>query len=322
MGGPFCEFKLQVSNPGNFSLSGPYAVDSTNRIEMMTHGGMPWSQNTTNYTYDITEDVFKRSAEEIVNHMDVLEHAMHNDYWAGMEDLMFSDGPTSTTTVPRAPSGPLWWIQPMPGTWSSGTFTPTYSTPGWYGGHPTGFSDVAGISCTTYKNWSNRAFTYKVVSRNDFVEKILESMDKCYFKPPAPYAELAPGKPKWEFLTTYSRIQQCRQLLGQGNDNIGDNLGVHSGVVYIRNVPMNWVPAWTVSTSSNARTDGVILGINWTKFKAYYAPGLRMVKRAPFQDKERHNVRWRVMDDSNQIVCLDRRANFRGHCETSVTETD
>ena len=325
MGGPFCEWKLQISNPGNFALSGPYAVDVTNRVEMMTHGNMGWSQNTTNYTYDITEPVFKRSAQEIIDHMKVMEHAMLNDYWAGMEDLMFGTGPTSSTTVPRAPSGPLWWIQTMPmsvATTESVAGTPTYTTPGFYGGNPTGFSDCGGVSATTYENWRNRCFNYSVFNRDDAIDKTMESMDKCVFTPPAPYAELAGGKPKWELLTTYSRIQLARRLLQAGNDNIGNDLAAHGGVVYIRNVPMNWVPAWTNSNSTNKRTDGIILGINWSKFKAYYAPGLRMVKRAPYQDSERHNVRWRVMDDSNQIVCLDRRACFAGTSLSWVTEND
>ena len=325
MGGPFCEWKLQVANPGNFSLSGPYAVDATNRVEMLTHGNMGWSQNTTNYTVDITEDVFKRSAEEIINHMDVLEHAMYNDYWAGMEDLMMGPGPTGPTLVPRPPSGPLWWIQPMPMT-SAATRTvagvPAHTGSGFYGGNPPGFSECGNVDCTKYTNWSNRCFTYSQVSRNDFIDKVMECMDKCYFKPAQSYPELALGKQKWEFLTTYSRIQLMGRLLQQGNDNIGDDLAAHGGVCYIRNVPVSWVPAWTNSQSANLRTDGVFLGLNWTKFKAFYAPGLRMVKRTPYQDKDRHNVRWRVMDDSNQIVCLDRRANFIGTSLTWVTEND
>ena len=329
MGGPFCEWKLQVANPGNFQLSGPYAIDSTNRIEMMTHGNAAWSQNTTNYTFDITEEVFKRSAEEIVNHMDVLEHAMLNDYWQGMEDLMFSSGPANATLVPRPPFSLTWWIQAMPMTSAATTTTagvPAYTTPGFYGGNPPGFANCGNVDCTKYKNWSNRCFTYSQVSHDDFVNKIVESMDKCNFKPPAPYAQLAAGKPKWELLTTYSRIQAARNLLQQGNDNIGSNLAEHAdGACYIRNVPMNHVPAWWNSGSINKRTDGVLLGVNWSKFKAFYAPGLRMTKRAPFQvhsPQPMHNVRMRCMDDSNQIVCLDRRSNFIGTSLNWVTEND
>ena len=63
-------------------------------------------------------------------------------------------------------------------------------------------------------------------------------------------------RPNWELLTTHSRLAAGRRLLQLGNDNIGDDMAAHSGTVYIRGVPMNWVPAWTNSASENARTDG------------------------------------------------------------------
>ena len=33
--------------------------------------------------------------------------------------------------------------------------------------------------------------------------------------------------------------------------------------MFIRGVPMTWVPSWTNSASENVRTDGVILGVDW-----------------------------------------------------------
>jgi hypothetical protein len=110
-------------------------------------------------------------------------------------------------------------------------------------------------------------------------------------------------------------------LLQLGNDNIGDDMAAHSGTVYIRGVPLNWVAAWTNAASQNARTDGIVLGVNWSTFKAYYAAGRRMRKRKAFQHPEMSNVRVRCMDDSVQIVCFNRRANFRGYCTETVTET-
>ena len=46
-----------------------------------------------------------------------------------------------------------------------------------------------------------------------------------------------------------------------------------------------------------------------------------MRKRAPYQHKDMSNVRVRKMDDAGQIVCYNRRANFRGYCSETVTET-
>jgi len=147
-------------------------------------------------------------------------------------------------------------------------------------------------------------------------------MDLCTFEPPVARSDIKPeGRHRWELLTTHSRVAACRRLLQLGNDNIGDDLAAHSGTVMIRGVPMTWVPAWTNSASENARTDGIILGVDWNTFDCYYASGRSMRKRKPFQHPQMSNVRVRCMDDSLQIVCYNRRANFRGYCTETVTET-
>jgi hypothetical protein len=146
-------------------------------------------------------------------------------------------------------------------------------------------------------------------------------MDKCQFTPAHNYSELAPAsKSNWELLTTYSRVKTARRILQAGNDNIGTELDRYKGAVMLRGVPMVWVPAWSNQDLGLARTDGLVLGVNWSTFHYYFASGLRMVKRAPYQDKDKHNVRWRVMDDSGQIVCFDRRANFAVNSSATVTE--
>jgi len=196
------------------------------------------------------------------------------------------------------------------------------ATEGFTGDAPVGWSDVGGVNPADYAQWKNRAFPYTTVDRDDFVEKTINSMDLCTFKPPVARSDIKPeGNHRWELLTTHSRIAASRRLLQLGNDNIGDDLAAHSGTVYLRGTPMNWVPAWTNSASVNARTDGVILGVDWNTFDWYYAAGRNMRKRAPFQHPEMSNVRVRKMDDAGQIVCYNRRANFRGYSTVTVTET-
>ena len=311
IGGPQCEWKLRVRNPGNFKLTGLYAPDTTNRVNVITHGNMPWSQSTTNYSYDLAEEVFARGAKQIIDYMEQNEHGLLNDYYSGMEDLMFGTGPTSPTQTYRPPAGILWWLQKS-------------ATEGFNGGEPSGFESVGtgGILSSTYTRWKNRTFAYAAIDRDDFVEKCINSMDKCDFKPPAPYPEIAGGKPQWELLTTHSRLAACRKLLQLGNDNIGNDLAARSGVVYIRGVPLIWIPAWTNSESTNVRTDGPVAGVNWETFEYHFREGWSMKKRAPYRDKDSHNVRWRVMDDMGQIVCYDRRANFLGYSSVTVTEND
>ena len=46
-----------------------------------------------------------------------------------------------------------------------------------------------------------------------------------------------------------------------------------------------------------------------------------MRKRKPYQHPEMSNVRVLKMDDDGQIVCYNRRANFREYSTVTVTET-
>lgn len=328
MEGDVIQWRLQIANPGNFKLTGLYADDATNRVNMLTHGEMKWSMNTTNYTYDITESVFRTSKTQILNYINVQEHGLYNDYFKGMEELMFGTGPTSNTQSPRPPSALLWWIVPYNTATGYGNNSAAYQlgsgvTSDFLGMDPYGFSAVGtgGILRTTYSGWRNRIGQYADFTEDDAIDTIVECMDKCMFVPAHSYAELAPGsKPGWELLTTYSRLKLARRIAQNNNDDLQSDVAKYKGTVLIRGVPLVWIPAWSNQDFGLARTDGIVMGVNWATFKYYFASGLRMVKRTPYQDKDKHNVRWRVMDDSGQIVCFDCRQNFAVTCSSTVTE--
>ncbi len=312
-----CKWKLKVDNNDNFQIVGLYHRDSSSRVNVLQEGDVKWGMSTTNYHYDLDEEIFKSGPLEIVDYMDLQEQSMMQDYFTGMEDVMFGAGPSSSTVSPFPPLSLLHWI-----TSTSDSVTENNATEGFTGDAPVNWSDVGGINPADYDQWKNRAFPYTTVDRDDFVEKTINSMDLCSFKPPVVRSDIKPeGKHRWELLTTHSRVAAARRLLQLGNDNIKDDLAAHSSTVYIRGVPMNWVPAWTNSNSTNARTDGIILGVDWNTFDWYYQSGRNMRKNKPFRHPEMSNVRVRSMDDAGQLVCYNRRANFRGYSDVTVTET-
>jgi len=309
--GALCKWKLEVAYADNFQVVGLYHRDSSSRVNVLDEGELRWGMTTTNYHYDIDEDVFRQGAREIVDYVRLREDGLMKSFFAGMEDLMFGPGPTSPSQSPFPPVSLLWWIQP-------------HASEGFNGGEPPGFEAVGAGSILTsqYPAWKNRTFSYTQVTRDDFVEKVINAMDLCEFRPPIERPDLAEQtRPNWELLTTHSRVALCRRRLQEGNDNIGDDLAAHSGRVYIRGVPLTWVPAWTNQGSINARTDGVILGVNWKTFRWKYHAGRNMRKHKAFPHPEMSNVRVRKMEDAGQIVCYNRRANFRGYSTVAVTET-
>lgn len=191
--GDLLEWKLQIANNNNFKFTGLYADAVTSRETLMTHGRIGWSLNTTNYTYDILEKVFRTSPVKIIEYMDMLEHSMHNDYFAGMELAMFGDGPTSPTQTEPPPCSLLWWIQKYNTASGYGNNSSTYqlasgTTNAFLGMNPYGFDTVgtALIDRKAYAMWRNRIGTYAVVSEDDLVDTLIECMDKCHFKPATP----------------------------------------------------------------------------------------------------------------------------------------
>lgn len=315
-----CKWKVKVNTNDNFQTVGLYHRDSSTRINTLDQGDLKWALTTNNYHYDIDEEIFRTGGKMIYDYIEDLERDLITSFYTGMEDLVFGPGPTGPTQLPFSVASLLWWI-----TSTNDSVTENNAPEGFNGFEPVGWSSngVGGISCTDYPAWRNRTFPYTTVSRADFVEKTINSMDKCSFKPPVERPDIVDQKRMdFELLTTHSVLASGRRLLQAGNDNIGDDMAARSGTVYVRGVPLNWVPAWTNASSVNARTDGIILGVNWATFRAYYAAGRQMRKRKAFQHPEMSNVRVRCMDDSVQMVCFNRRGNFRGYCTQAVTETE
>jgi len=334
MAGDMLKWRIQIANNETFKFTGQFADDTTVRQNLMTHGSIGWSQSTANYVYDITDSEFRKSYVEIVKYMDVLEHSLYNAYFKGMELAMMGNGPTSPTQETPPPCSLTWWIQPYSTSHTDGLSNGNGQNTGAYalgtgvtndflGMDPYGFSAVGtgNVLSTTHKGWRNRVGVYSVFDHNDAVKTIVECLDKCDFKAPRTYAATVPeDRPKWEMLTTYSRIQLGRDMLQAGNDNIKSDLATYMDTVLIRGIPLRNVPAWNNQDFGAARTDGLVLGVNWANFKYYSATGLRMELRPPHMIPGKHTGRMRCLDDSGQVVCLNKRTNFAVTSSVAITE--
>jgi len=334
MEGPYCSWRVQIANNETFEHIGLYADNKTKRSDLMTHGKMGWSVSAANYTYDIMEPEFSGSLTQIVDYMLVLEHSLYNAYFAGMERDMFGMGPTSPTQESPPPCSLLWWIQPYStshatdggnGANVSSYVFATGSTSDFLGMDPYGFDSVGtgSIPRTTYANWRNRVGQYTVFSEDDAVDTIIDCVDQCNFKNAHSYPALTASRPNYELLTTRSVVKKARKLLQAGNDNIRNALDTWKiDAPMIRGCPLIRVPAWSNQDFGVARTDGIILGVDWSSFHYYSNSGRRMVKRPIFQGEGQRNVRWQYLDDSGQLVCYDSRRNFAVTSSVAITESN
>lgn len=293
-GGSRLNWKLRVDNQGTAKHSGLYAIDDTNKKNVLTEAKQDWSKQTVNYIYDIDEEAFASGPERIIEEMRLNEQGLYNDFFSLMETAMWT-APESSSEDPRPPSGFPFWIQKN-------------ATLGFNGGDPSGFSDGAGgILTSKYKRWKNYTGPYEQVSRDDLVEKVVNACDFCYFRPPAEYPEIGKGEPDWGFYTVHSVLAEMRRLLNAGNDNLGPDVARWMGQVLIKGIPVRWVPALTNEESDAYDSSNPFYGINWKKFEYFFKQGRNMIKHPPKQAGNQHTVRERHMDNWGNFVCYDRR---------------
>lgn len=318
--GAYVKWKYEVDYADNFQVVGMYHRDSSSRVDILEEAQMKWGMTTTNYHVDIDEEVFTQGSRQIFDWFAAQEAGLLKSLYAGMENLIFGTGPASPTQKPFPPVSILSWV-----TATDDSTSENNSEEGFDGYDPVGWGStgISNLLRSTYPQLKNRTFPYTEVSPLDMVKKMVRSMDKCLFSPPVARPNIVPeGAPRWEVLTTHSRVEGLRDIADSKNDNHGNDVAKYGNGALVRGVEVNWVPAWTNTSSVVARTDGIILGVDWATMDWMQNPGRKMRKHKPYQHPEMSNVRIRKMDDAGQLVCYNPRSNFRGYCTATVTETD
>jgi hypothetical protein len=309
---------VQYDYNDNFAVTGLYDPDVSSRKDTMTQAKMFWSFVKDNYQYDLREEYFNKKPEAIVRMIDSWEHGLDNSFFSGMEKIMFGAGPTSPTQKLPPPCSLQWWLPAYNATnITNAGLTNTIGTNGvtsdFLGMDPTNFATVGtgGIPSGQYPGWRHRVGVYSVFSEDDAIDTILECMEKCSFTPAKSYPQLVDEmNPRWDLLTTYSRLKLARKIAQSQNDNLRGELAKWKDAALIRGVPLRWVPAWTSPTFGVGRTDGPVMGVDWKAVKVWHKADLNMVKSPPVRDKDCHLVRWRFLDHSTQITFTTRRTSF------------
>ena len=292
-GGPLLDWKLRVANQGTAKHSGLFAIDDTNKVNVMINGQINWSKQTVNYIYDVDQIAFESNPETIIREMVLNEQGLYNDFFELMETSMWTS-PSSATVNPRPPAGiPAWLVKA--------------SSEGFNGGDGNFSGGIGGIPTATYANWKNWGAPYVSVSRDDLIEKVCKGMDYTRFKAVKPYSEIGGGDPSYGLYTVYSVLSIMRRLLQANNDNLGIDVARFSNGVVVRGVPVDWVPALDNTASDAYDSQNPFYGINWKKFHYFFKTGRNMIKHPPKVAARQHTVRERHMDNWGNFVCEDRR---------------
>ena len=193
-GGKDISFRIKHKNTGNSRNTGMFAQDITKVEDVTTTASVPWAMQTTNFSYDIYEDLFQSDRETIIKELKIREHDALSDMAELNEENLWS-APTSTTDT--RPMGVPFWLQK------------NTSTPGgaFNGGNPsTHATGCASVSSVTFPRFSNWTFQYSAIASDDLIKKVKKSLAFTNFTPPVP-------TPSWAtpvLLTPSTRPTECR----------------------------------------------------------------------------------------------------------------
>lgn len=296
-GGAYLNWKVKVKSNGNARVTGMYSEDKLNAGDVLQTAKVGWVKFTTGWTYDVDEEEFQSD-----DRLQIIDEVLLRDADADQDlaELLEPQG----WTAPSGPTDkhlagfPYWLVKPTAG------------QEGFLGAAPSGFSDVAGLSPTTYGNWKSYVADYDAFSQEDLITRWIRADEKTNFMSPVKTPELKFGSDKFGYYTTYAVWEATRPLLRAQNDDLGNELAAMTDPVF-RQRKVEWVAHLTNTDTSNP-----IYGVNWSKFQLFYKQGRFRVRSGPIRNKDMHDV-WEVYRDSwINMRCVNRRA--AGYCLAQV----
>lgn len=287
-GGEMLSWQVKVANTQNARNTGLFDEDKTTIADGFVTASVPWTFQTVSWAYDEREDVFQSSMERIVSVVRAREHMAMSDL-AELLEMNFFGTPANPNDQEEKlkPYGLRYWFVRNP-------------TEGFTGTVPSGFTNVANISPTTYPNWSNWSAAYQSISKQDLVRKWRKASVYTKFKSPVKFPETG-TKARWVYLTNYAVLGPLEEILEAQNSSLGNDLASKDGQVLFRRNPVVFAPYL------DADSQNPIYGINWGKFKVVFKTGEYMKRSKPIMSKDNHRVRAIFLDNSTQFKCLDRR---------------
>ena len=279
-------FKIRTERSSVARNVGLYDTDQSNVTNLATEASVPWRMTTNNYSFDTAEEEMNSGKARLYDHVKMKRVACLSEIAEKVEEDGWGKPADSDNTTD--PWGVLYWIVKNAST-------------GFYGGIPSGFSDVAGVSPTDYSNWRNYTGRYTLVSSDDLLPLWRQASRYTKFKPPVSTPSIG-GDAQYGYYANYAVISDLEDLMESRNDNLGRDL--NSKKVLFRGVEINDVPFL------DADTQNPIYGIDWGVFKAIFLKRMGYQEHKPKVAPNQRNVIVVHFDLRYNFVCYDRRKNF------------
>ena len=288
-------WNIQIDNDDNIKYSDLFDTDATSIQSLQVQAELPLRKYTTNYSWDIDEELFQTDQTTIVNTLKLRYHSMQNRVAEFREQGLWT-APASTSD--KRHNGLPYWIVKDPSTTAEGAFNGIY---------PTGHTTVAGVDASTNDGFRNWTFGYTTVTEDNLITRIRKAMRNTEFEAPDPGMELKMGPSQCQIFTTESVISSLERLAETRNDNLKSDVMRYYNQVTINGCPVMHVPYLTNNDSTNP-----LYGVNWGWFRPCGKKGADMRRSAVMTPGNQHTTRVVHFDTWENYACFNRRTQWVG----------
>lgn len=269
--------------------SGIAAEDVVNIVDTLTQATFDWRHTKSYYGYYGPELTMNREPAKIVDllksrrqdGMKAMARKMEDNFWGAPPSV-------SDTNTP----------------WGVNTWLVKNATEGFTGTVPSGYTTV-GLNPTTYPNWTNWAYPYTNITKDDFVRKTRKAAEFTDWTPPVEYPKAGTAD-DYGFYTNYGILGPLEEILEAQNENLGADVASQDGKVVFHRTPVIRVPRLEADTTNP------FYGINWGVFKTFVLDGYWLKETHLPIYPGQHLASVHFIDCIYQFGCYDKRSCFVG----------
>lgn len=282
--GTSCDWRIQIQSGSSAANVAVTDHDHAAINDGFISATVPWRKSKVSYAFYDEEITVNREPWKLVELIKARENAAMQDWFDLLEGNIW-DFPSAADVL--TPLGIPYWV-------------PKSATEGFTGGIPTGYSDVAGQSPTTYPRLKSYGGQYSAVTGDDFVLMARKMAKRTMFRPPVPNGrELTTGASGRGYFANLNTIMKYENYADSRNDNLGRDLD--SDAATFRNAEIEWVP-WLDDDTTDP-----FYQIDFEAFGIYVLGDwwLRRTVLSPYPGQR--NVSAVFLDSMYAFVCFNRR---------------
>ncbi len=306
MGGNRIEHKIMLDDSGNARFVLPYEPDQPNVDDHVHTMKVDWRTANTHYGWERKEILMNMGPAQIVS----LLKTRRIDGMVDVANLIEGNGwQQPDPNDNRVPFGIFYYVPKL----ASGQ-----NGEGWYGGHPAGFNDVAGIEAATNngntpsitggeRNWRSYqagGTGYYEGINMDFVDTFDRAFIALEFESPTIVSEVTEGPLRnLRIYANLDTISAYKRFVRLHNDQVGPDIGSFAGSPAFNRIPLKYI------SQLNSDSSDPVYMINHTFFETRVLRGDNLRETPPKVAPWQHNVVVVFVDHTYNYLCTNRQRN-------------